>query len=363
MKKTISILLVAILSLALFAACGSTPAETPATTDEAPVASTTEEAAEPAGDAPTAENPKTFLVSHTFYVGNPLDLALVQVTENITERTGGALLFELYDASQIAVGVDGVEQCIRGADFINVYDFSCVADWVPEMNGLAAPFLVSSQEEFSELVQGEFVAGLTEKAAEAGVRMLAYDYGFGMRHVGTTGEPITSLADMQGFKLRVPATSVWVDTFTLLGANPTPIPWEDVYNALETGLVDGYDMPNGDDYDMGMSEFLTSKTETGHFIGLSSVMMSEEVWQSLTEEQRTIMQEEFAAGAIYNNELIAEFDSTGREGLIAEGVEIIELDDLTEWREAVQPFYEALPGWDDGAYDLMLEELEAIRAG
>ncbi len=182
-----------------------------------------------------------------------------------------------------------------------------------------------------------------------------------MRHIASKDIPIRSLEDLQGYKIRVPSTSVWLDTFTILGASPTVVPWADVYNGLETGLIEGYEMPNGDDFDMGMGEILNYKTETGHFIGLSSVMMSEAVWQSLSEEQRTIMQEEFDAGAVYNNELIEEFDSTGRQGLIDQGVEIIEVD-REEWREAAQPYYETLPGWEDGAYDLLFEELEAIRA-
>ncbi len=376
MKKLLSSTLAFVLCLTLLASCaGEAAPETPATTEE-PTTSTSEatgtDTAAPAdGDgamgagkdgAPTPENPVTFLLSHTFYVGNPLDIALKEVVANINERTGGSIIIELYDAASIANGADAIEQIVNGSNLINCTAMGAMADWVPEVAIFQAPFLIEDEEEFSFFCDSEFVDQLEAKAEEAGLKIIEIDYNFGMRHLATSETPVRTLDDIQNMKFRSFNQVVAIQIYEAMGANPVPMAWSDVYSALETGMIEGYDMPNGDDYDMGMHEVINYKTETGHSVGHSSAVMSLDLWNTLTTEQQDIMMEEFDAGAKLNNELIAEFEEVGRQGLMDEGVEIIEID-REEWFDHVQPFYEALPGWDTGFYDLAFEELEAYRAG
>ena len=315
----------------------------------------TEEKAEAAGGK------KVLKVSHNFLSTQPLHKALQEATKNIEERTNGEITFEIFENAQIANGVDGAEQCMRGADLINVYDLSCIGDWVPDYNALVGPFLFENADEYVEFCKGEWVQSLNAKAEEQGIKVLAPDYCFGLRHIGTNKKVITSFEDMKGFKIRVPKSSLWVETFKALGSSPTAMGWSEIYNGLQTNVIEGMESSLSDIYDNQLDEVLNHITLTGHFLGTAAVMMSADVFNTLTPEQQEIMVEEFEKGAAMNNELFAKADEDARAAMEADGIEFHEVD-LAPFEEASKAYFDNMPGLSEGVYDTIMTELEAIRA-
>ena len=191
--------------------------------------------------------------------------------------------------------------------------------------------------------------------------MLSLDYCFGFRHIGTNRKKITSLEDMKGLKIRVPKFSLWVETFEAMGASPTAMGWSEIYNGLQTNVIEGMESSLSDINDNQLGEVLKYITETGHFLGTASIQMSLEQFNSLTPEQQQIMEEEFAKGAAVNNELFEKANEEAKAAMEEMGIEFVQVD-REPFKEATKVYFENMDGLSDGVYDTIVAELEKIRA-
>lgn len=310
--------------------------------------------------ASAGEKKVVFKLSHNFTPQQSLHLAFVQVAKNISERTGGTVEIQIYPNAEIANGLDGVEQCMRGAEFINVYDPSCMADWVPDYSALIGPMLYADPAEFSAMCQTDLALSLNKQAEAVGIKMLALDYTFGKRNIATAKKQINSIDDLQGMKIRVPKSQLWVETFMALGANPVATSWGEVYNSLQQGVVDGMESSNSDMYDSAIQEVVKHIANTGHFIGTAAVMTSKQVWDRLTPEQQQIIQEEMTAGAKLNNEMSMKDEDNAQHKMEEAGVVFNDVD-LKPFREKTKIVFEKFPDLTPGIYDQINAELEKIR--
>ncbi|MFA6808177.1 MAG: TRAP transporter substrate-binding protein DctP, partial [Eubacteriales bacterium] len=174
---------------------------------------------------------------------------------------------------------------------------------------------------------------------------------------------VESPADLKGVKFRVPGAQVFIKTFQALGANTITTPSSDVYNAIQTGLADGCESSIPDLAKMQMQEVISSISLTGHFIGTSSAVMSNEVFNKLSPEQQEIMVEEFKNAAEVCSEEYATQEVEARKVFEDAGVEFIEVD-KTPFKEMTKVIYsqETFPNMSPGIYDKLQVELAKIRA-
>ena len=313
-----------------------------------------------AGGKPQAGDKITFRMSHVFSVHQATHIALDDASKKITERTNGQIEIAIFPENQIAVGVDGVEQCIRGAYFINVYDPGCMGNWVPDYNALIGPMLYSNPEEYSAMCQTEFAKSLNRKAEQNGLKVLALDYNFGMRNVVMTKTQLKSINDLQGVKIRVPNNALWIDTFNALGAAPVGMVWSEVYNALQAGVVDALESSTSDIFDNQLNEVTKYVTKTAHFVGTGAVILSKAVWDKLTPEQQKIMEEEFIRGAKLNNDMNTADEAEAQKKLEALGMVFNEID-LTQFRQRAKTWFDNNKNITPGVYDTIMAELNKIR--
>lgn len=339
-KRLMLLALCAVLVAAIFSACGGGNA------------------------AADGEEEFVFNLSHVFTPMQTKHIVLEEVAENIYERTGGTVVIHVFPDGQLPTGRDGVEQVVRGASFINVFDPGCMADWVPDFNALIGPMLYTSTTEYSAMAATDLAQGLVDAAYEQGIKVLALDYNFGMRNVATVRSPVTSIDDIQGLIIRVPNSQLWIDTFTALGASPVAIAWAELYNALQTGVVEAFESSLSDMVDNQMWEVANYVTMTSHFAGTGAVMMSREVWERMSPAQQAIVQEEFTAGAIRNNERSLADEAAARATLEERGMTFIDAYegfDPGPFRERAAAAFDAFPNLTPGIYEAINAELEKIR--
>jgi TRAP-type C4-dicarboxylate transport system substrate-binding protein len=348
-KKVLALLVACALVMTMFTGCAgnSAPAE-PAKPD--------------ASQAPTSENPLVLQLSHVFSKGTPMDTSVVTAAENIEKRTNGAIKIQISPKGILPNGVDGFEQCVRGANFINLYDPSAMADWVPDYVALMGPFLVDTREEFKLLCESETVKEMNKKAEEQNLKVLALPFNFGFRQISSGKIKIQSPADLKGIKFRVPGSQVFIKTFEALGANPITTPSSEVYNAIQTGLADANESSLADLAQMQMQEVVKYITLSGHFIGTSSAVMSNEVFNKLSEEQQAILIEEFQNAAEVCSQEYAEKEGEARKVFEDAGVEFVEVD-KEPFKELTKVVYsqEVFPNMSPGIYEKLQEELTKIR--
>ena len=313
--------------------------------------------------APSAEKPLVLKLSHVFSKGTPMDASVVAAAENIKKRTAGAIEIQVSGNGTLPYGADAIEQCVRGANFISLYDPSVMADWVPDYLAVMGPFCVETREEFRRLCESDLVLGLNKKAEEQGIKVLALPFNFGFRQIASGKIKVQSPADLKGIKFRVPSARLFIETFKALGASTITTPSSEVYNAIQTGLADANESSIADLAQMQMQEVLKYISMTNHFIGTSSAVMSNQVFNTLSQEQQDILLEEFKNAAEMCSEGYAEKEVLAKEIMNKAGVEFVEVD-RTPFKEATRIIYsqEIFPDLSPDIYDRIQAELQKIRA-
>ncbi len=346
-KYLIMILAFTIIAGAL-SACGGQPSETK------------EPGAESTGAETEIKPQVVFKLSNVFTAEQPLNVTLYEVAENIKERTNGAIEIQIYPNGEIATYKDGIEQVRSGAPFISNEDPSYMGDYVPDYNALVGPMLYNDLDEYSAVCHSDFAKELNAKAEEQGMKVLALDYGFGFRHI-CLNKPVESPEDLKGVKLRVPKSNLWIETLGAMGANPIPMAWSEVYSGVQQGVIDGLETSISDIADNEMGAIIKDISLSGHFCGTTCIVLSKQVWDTLTPEQQQIMAEEFEAGAKRNNERVIAQEKVDREKLAKEGVEFHEVD-KAPFRELTKKVFEEDTRLTPGVYDRIQQELENYRA-
>jgi TRAP-type C4-dicarboxylate transport system substrate-binding protein len=305
-----------------------------------------------------------FKLSHVFLPEQPLHIALQRVAENINRRTNGRIEIQIFPDGQIANGVDGVEQVVQNSYFINVYDSSCVANWVPDLAALVGPMLYQSGPEYSAVCKSDLAKSLCLDAEKKGIKMLALDYNFGMRGILSTRRKgkIQSIAELQGAKIRMPNTSFWIETMNGFGASAIGMPWAEVYNALQAGVIDGLATTLSDVYDNSMWEVATYFTKNSLYVGTGAVMLSQRIWENeLTAEERNIFQEEFTAGAAYNNNLVYELEARVEAEMAQKGMQFMDGVELDQYQQRAKKWFDDNKTLSPGFYDKLIAEILKVR--
>ena len=182
---------------------------------------------------------------------------------------------------------------------------------------------------------------------------------FGFRNVVSNKEIITS-KDMQGLKIRVPASKLWMETLLAMGGNPTPMPFTETYSAIQQGVIDGLEGSLVTIYTQKMHEINKNMSLTKHLLGTAGVYISTKVWNELTPEEQEIVQEEISLGAKRNNKKLIELDKKYEKELLESGMKINEVD-AESFVDVAPIVFSKFKDWSPGVYDVIQTELEIIR--
>lgn len=211
----------------------------------------------------------------------------------------------------------------------------------PAMAILEFPFLFRDTEHVNAVMQGDVGQQITQRLVdETGIRALGYI----MRTPRelTTLEPVETLDDLRGMQIRVPEMQAHLETWRALGANPTPIAFTEVYNALQQGVVDGQENPIGVTFENGFGEVVDYLAWTDHLVGFMLITISDQRFQGLTPEQQDALLRAAEDARVYNEALLEELNEYWISEL-GEQVTYTE-PDMEPWREAVadvpQGFYQ-----------------------
>lgn len=343
MKKFLAILLVLAMTLSLVA-CGGTDADTP--TD--------------GGDAGEKVEKKVIKVSTKFVDEEQTAKSLKKVVEAVNERSNGSLELQLFTGGVLPIGKDGMEQVVQGSDWILVDGVNFLGDYVPDYNAVTGPFLYKSFDEYFAMMQTPLVKGLNQKLEDDhGVKVLSLDWVFGFRSM-MTDKPIKTPEDMDGLNIRVPTSQLYTYTIEAMGGNPVAMPYPDTYAAIQQGVINGVEGSIMTYWGTGQYENVKEYSLTNHLLGVSAVTISTKLWDELSEEQRTIIEEEFQNGRDDNLAETIKLEEEYAEKLKDAGVNFHEVD-TDAFMEATAPVFTKFDKWTPGIYDEIMKELEVIK--
>lgn len=312
-----------------------------------------------AGMASASDYKLVLRLSHVFSPDEQLTKSMDWVAERILKRTNGAIEIQTFPQAQIAVYKDGLEQVVRGADFISVEDPSYVGDYVPDFIALVGPMLYNSYDEYVEMIKTDLVQDMIKRAEEKGIKILALEYVFGFRNV-ITNKLVERPEDLKGVKIRTPGSQLFIQTLTAMGATVTPLPWAETLPGVQQGIVDGIEGSEFTNIGTKVYELLKNVARTQHFLGTCGVYISTRVWDKIPEEYREIIADEFAKGALEMVEIGKRDLGEVTEKLESYGVKFNEVDKKA-FVEATKSIYDTFPGLTPGIYDRLQEELAKIR--
>lgn len=297
----------------------------------------------------------TLNINTALTTDDPLYKGLEALQENVAEASEGALEIKLFPNSQLGADEDVLEQARAGAPVAVVVDGGRLAVFQKEFGILGAPFLASGYDGIRKVVTSDMFEEWVEKLREAsGHQVLSFNWWQGERHLLTNKE-VNEPADLAGVRMRTPGAPVWTETVSAMGATPTPMPWSEVYSALQQNVLDGAEAQLPAIVGAKLDEVISDITKTGHINLITGLITSAAWFDSLPEDLQQVLREEsLKAGDIASygtRDALAEME----EELTAKGVNVREID-VTPFREATASVYETL------GYSELREQIETVLA-
>ncbi|OYD25612.1 TRAP transporter substrate-binding protein [Oceanimonas baumannii] len=245
-------------------------------------------------------------------------------SEELKQRTEGK-----HDTQLFLNGQLGDEQATVNDASMGLLDFSILAinnitPFSPSVGVLTLPYMVQSLDDAVTLTQGEVGQQLVDNTIrDAGVRIVGWAYS-GFRVLTNSKQPVSSLADLEGLKIRVPNNEIMIDTYRAWGINPTPMAWSETFTGLQMGVVDGQDNPYITVSAMKFDEVQKYITNIRYLFSIEPLVMSEAVFQEQPEDvQQAILAAGKAATEHSAEWLVAQEDRIKAE-LVENGMEITE---------------------------------------
>lgn len=275
----------------------------------------------------------------------------MEAAARVTERTEGRIAFQGFPSGQLGTTTDSIEQASQGQPVMTFTSAASLAGFgVPELAVVEGPFLISDAHEGERLAFSPLMQGFYDQLAQkAGLRVVALNWFDGPRHmIGSAGYP--EPADLKGVKVRVPAVETWIKTFEPLGVVVTPVEAAEVYSALSQGVVTAAEAPLTGLRASGWQEVAKHITLTGHFNLFLGWVMSDAVFQQISEGDRAILLEEFRKSGQELTQLSIGLEDSIKKEFEAQGVTFHDAD-AEAYRKATAGFYTSFPDWPAGLYD------------
>ncbi|AUG55495.1 C4-dicarboxylate TRAP transporter substrate-binding protein [Thalassospira marina] len=287
----------------------------------------------------------TLSVNTALATSDPLYKGLEAFVKNVDERTKGQIKVTLFPNSQLGPDEDVLEQARAGAPVAVIVDGGRLAVFEKEFGILGAPYLAQGYDGIRKVVTSDLFETWVQKLRKAsGHQVLSFNWWQGERHL-LTKKPITKPADLNGLVLRTPGAPVWTETVKAMGGTPTPMPFSDVYSALQLGTIDGTEAQLPAVVGANLQEVITHITKTGHINLITGLVTSAAWFDSLPEDLQKILREEsLKAGDIASygtRDALASIEQKLKDG----GVEVTDID-TTPFKEATKVVYDKL-GYGD----------------
>ncbi|KAA9009485.1 DctP family TRAP transporter solute-binding subunit [Histidinibacterium aquaticum] len=279
----------------------------------------------------------------------------------VEERSDGEIDVRVFTDSQLGNQREMVEQLRSGTLEMTWVTTGFFGSWEPVLGTLEIGYLFDDREHAFRAFDGELGDEVANLVENHGVELLGY-YEAGMRHLTNSVRAVEGPDDLQGLKIRTPRATYHLKTLELMGANATPMAFNELYTAMEQGVVDGQENPLSNIYNARFSEVNDYLSLTGHLHLTHMVLYSEDLWGDLSPEHQEIVRQAVLDSAQVQRDKVAEDDANLLSELEEQGMEVTE-PDREAFAEQVAPLRdEAVAEFGDDAQKL-LDLVDAARSG
>ena len=301
---------------------------------------------------------KTIKFANQNAKGHPIVNGMERFAELVEKNSGGRLKVNVFAGGALGSDQANVSALQGGTLEMASMNSGIFASVVKDFAIYDFPFLFGDAKEADAVVDGPFGKSLHAKLEEKGMVGLAY-YELGFRHITNSKRPITKVEDIAGLKLRVIPNPINIDWVSALGANPTPLAFNEVYLGLKTGTIDGQDNPLPTVKSAKFYEVTKQIVLTSHLVDAVLLSISTKAWKAMSADDQRKVKVAAAAGAKFNNENRIKDENELVEFFKKEGLTVT-TPDVAAFRATVQKAYlasELSKDWPKG----MLERVNAVR--
>lgn len=295
--------------------------------------------------------------------GHPQEMGAQKFADLVAAKSDNKIKVKLFPGGQLGGDVQTVSAIQGGTVEMTVLNSGILQAQAKEFAIYDFPFLFANPQEADAVTDGAFGKNLHAKLADKGIIGLVY-WDLGFRNITNSKHPITKLEDIAGLKLRVIQSPIYVDMFSALGANPTPLAWPEVYNALEQKAVDGQENPFTVIRAAKLNEVQKHVAATRHVYNPQSVIISKKLWDAMSADERKIISDAAADATRYQREVSRQQAAEALEDLKKAGMQVSELSaaEMQRLRDKVKPVIDKhAASVGEETVKAMYAELEAAR--
>jgi tripartite ATP-independent transporter DctP family solute receptor len=281
---------------------------------------------------------------HVFKIGtglsedHPQAQALKYFADRLAAKSGGKLTARVYASGSLGNDLSMTSALRGGTLEMTIPDSSTLVSLVKPFGVLNLPMTFNNEKEADAVLDGPFGQKLLAKLPEKGLIGLGY-WENGFRHVTNSRRPVQRADDLGGLKLRVIQSPLFLETFNALGANATPMPFTELYTAMEQAAVDGQENPPATILASKFYEVQKHLVLSRHMYSAWVLLMSKKTWDGLSAEEQKIVQDAAKEATLYERKTIRAFSDTALADLKKAGMQITELPpaEQARMRSKLQP--------------------------
>ncbi len=286
--------------------------------------------------------------------GNPITEGMKMFADLVNEYTEGTVTVEVYANGALCDEAASMDQLQLGTlDFSRV-NTNSMASTIDSYGVFGMPYLFSSTEQKYRALDGEIGEKMMAELEDYNMVGL-YFFEAGSRCFYTTKKPIRTVEDLKGMKFRVQPTEVSISMVQALGAEATPMDYAEVFQGLQTGIVDGAENDFVSYYTSGHYEVAKYYSLDQHMAPPAILLMSKTSWDKMSEAQQEAVKKAAYEAAVWQRQAMQDYQLESRAACEAAGCEIIEVD-VPSFQEACAPVYEAYP-----QYAEIVEAINAVQ--
>jgi tripartite ATP-independent transporter DctP family solute receptor len=260
--------------------------------------------------------------------------------ELVSERSGGRIQIIIYPDGKLGKGEKELLEAVRqGKIDMYVGSTGTLADFSPSMGILDIPFLFRNYAHTDNVLDGHVGRQLITDLETAQFKALAF-WENGFRNLTNNRRAVKSPADAKGLNIRTMENTIHLAAWKAVGANPSPMPWGEVYKALQDNSIDGQENPVALIYSAKLNNVQKYLSLTQHVYSPAIMIAGHKVWQTIPKNDQEMMTKTAMEMARYERKLGRDAEEKQIAELAAGGMVVTKDIDRDVWRKAMAPVIE-----------------------
>ena len=274
-----------------------------------------------------AQPKQVWKASDVHPLGYPTVEAIVRMGKKLEAQTNGRISIQMYPQMQLGGEKEMIEQAQVGALQIARISVGALGPVIDELNVFNMPFIFRDEQHMRKVIDGQIGAELLEKiSANPATRLIALGWmDAGTRNV-YSNKPVTKPSDLKGMKVRMMGNPIFVETMNAMGGNGVAMGFNELYSAMQTGVVDGAE--NNEPTVLAQNHYQVAKVYslTGHLIIPEMFVFSKRTWEALTPQDQALVKKLSRETQLEQRQLWDEKTAKATEELKAKGVQFVPAD-------------------------------------